>query len=98
MSAKQMAYAGGNLNLANQPKAWVDSENAQDVTVLRENIKGILYTVANSNTFNAEVIGYLNPLWVNTMFIVDGALAGVLLIWGARAIFTVYKKNKVTTE
>ena len=98
MSAKQMAYAGGNLNLANQPKAWVDSENAQDVTVLRENIKGILYTVANSNTFNAEVIGYLNPLWVNTMFIVDGALAGVLLIWGAWAIFTVYKKDKVTTD
>lgn len=94
MSAKQMAYAGGNLNLANQPQAWVNKANAQDVTVLRENIKGILYTVANSNTFNADIIGYLNPLWVNVMYIVDACIGAVLIAWGAWAIITVYKKEK----
>ena len=53
MDTKQMAYAGGDLNLATLPKSWnVDKNNSTDLNVLRNATKNILYTTVTSNAMN----------------------------------------------
>jgi beta-glucosidase len=93
MDAKQMAYAGGDLNLDSMESKWADKNNASDVTVLRENAHHILYTIANSNVFNAEVIGYSLPVWEVIMFWVDGAVLALLAAWGIILIISERKKE-----
>ena len=93
MDAKQMAYAGGDLNLDSMESKWANKNNKSDVTVLRENAHHILYTIANSNTFNAEIIGYQLPVWTVAMFWIDGAIMAALLAWGVILIIAESKKN-----
>ncbi len=93
MDAKQMAYAGGDLNLDSMVTKWADSKNASDVTVLRENAHHILYTIANSCVFNAEIIGYNLPIWWIVMFSIDGAIAVALAAWGIIVILMEKKKQ-----
>ena len=93
MDAKQMAYAGGDLNLDSLETKWAKADNASDVTVLRENAHHILYTVANSCVFNAEILGYKLPIWWIVMFWVDGAIAAALAAWGIIVILLEKKKQ-----
>lgn len=82
MNSRQMAYAGGDLNLATQPVNWCDESSAADVTVLRQNIKNALYAVVNSNAMNGEVIGYGMPIWQIILITVDCIVAVGLGVWG----------------
>jgi beta-glucosidase len=95
MNAKQMAYAGGDLNLDSMESKWAKKDNASDVTVLRENAHHILYTIANSCVFNAEVIGYALPTWEVIMFWVDGAILALLAAWGIILVISERKKASV---
>ena len=98
MNLKQMAYAGGNLNLGNdmtlpdviEPN-WCDPADPIDLTVLKNNTKGILYTVVNSNAFNAEVDHYAPAWWKIAVWALDGAVLLVILLTGIRC-FTKRRK------
>ena len=86
MNCKQMAYAGGDLNLATQPVSWCDESSAADVTVLRDNIKNIFYAVVNSNAMNGEVIGYRLPVWQIFFIVLLCVLVAGAAVWGFFAI------------
>lgn len=79
MNCKQMAYAGGDLNLSST-RFWNGAENASsaaDVTVLRKAAKNILYTVVNSNAMNGNIIGYKMPIWQVIAITVESILGGI---------------------
>ena len=61
MNSRQMAYAGGDLNLATQPVSWCDTSDIADLIVLSNAAKNVLYTVANSNAMNYDITGYAMP-------------------------------------
>ena len=86
MNSRQMAYAGGDLNLATFPENWCDESDVADVTVLRQNVKNILYTVANSNAMNGEIVGYRMPVWVIFMICTDAVVVVGLAVWGFLAV------------
>ncbi len=101
MNLKQMAYAGGDLNLGNdmtlpdviQPN-WCNQEDTADLAVLRNSVKNILYTVANSNAMNGEVDHYAPAWWKIAVIAVDCvALAGIV-VWG----ILVCRKRKKETD
>lgn len=96
MNARQMAYAGGDLNLNNQSKyAWSDFDvnNANDVDALRKCAKNVLYTVLNSNAMNREIIGYNLPIWQIILIVADCAIVVGLGVWGFFAVKKALKKN-----
>lgn len=96
MDARQMAYAGGDINLNNQEKyGWndFDASNPDDVVVLRRATKNILYTVLNSNVMNREIIGYKMPLWQELLIVADCLIVVGLGVWGAFAV-----KKSLTKE
>lgn len=82
MNSRQMAYAGGDLNLATGPITWCDPSSVSDVTILRRCIKNTLYAVVNSNAMNGEVIGYGMPIWQIFLIVLDCALVVGLGVWG----------------
>lgn len=90
MNTKQMAYAGGDLNLCTMNKSWCDTSDTADVIILRQCTKNVLYTVINSNAMNGEIIGYRLPYWTIFLIIFDCVLAAGLSTWG----FFVFKKLK----
>lgn len=94
MNSRQMAYAGGDLNLATFPESWCDESDVADVIVLRNAVKNVLYTVANSNAMNGKIIGYQRPLWQILMFVVDGIIAAGIIVSG---IF-VHKSKKTNND
>lgn len=83
MFSRQMAYAGGDLNLANTPVAWVDPTDVGDLVVLRRCAKNVIYSLANSNAMNGEVIGYRMPDWQIIVLVVDAAILLGVIAWGA---------------
>ena len=91
MNSKQMAYAGGDLNLATQPVTWVDTSDVSDLIVLRQCAKNILYTVANSNAMNGEIVGYAMPIWEIALYAIDCVAAAGIVIYGVAALL---KKKK----
>lgn len=95
MNARQMAYAGGDLNLNNQQKyAWNDynGNSEEDKEVLKQCAKDVLYTVLNSNAMNGEVIGYKIPTWMVYLYVIDGVMSLLMAGWGFLAIYTAKKK------
>ena len=97
MDTKQMAYAGGDLNLANQPKPWTPS-SAADFTVLQTNVKNILYTLTRSNAINGHSEGayYITyyAWWEVLIFFFDIGLIVAAAIWGFFVIRSVLKQAK----
>ena len=96
-----MLYAGGSLNLNNQQQYnWndFDANNANDVAVLKARAKDILYTVANSNAFNREVVGYMLPMWEIWLIVADCVVVAGIAVWGFFAIRKVRKKLKVSDQ
>lgn len=89
MNTKQMCYAGGDLNLANTPKAW-SPETAADYVVLRKAVKNILYTTARSNAMNGCGEGgyYITYYaWWEQMIIWLDIIIGVgAIVWGVFAV------------
>ncbi|MBR4208718.1 MAG: glycoside hydrolase family 3 protein, partial [Lachnospiraceae bacterium] len=92
MVTKQMAYAGGDINLATLPKTWCDPNNAADLTILRQNAQNVLYVLINTNAVNGEVIGYTKAPWETTMYLIDAILAALLVVSGI-AVFAKAKKR-----
>lgn len=99
MDSRQMAYAGGDLNLQTFNQEWKPKiSNPTDMTILRERVKNILYTVCNSNAMNSEVLGYKPPVWMVLMFIIDAVVVAGLGLWGFFAIRKAYKAQKQKTS
>ncbi|MDR2201714.1 MAG: glycoside hydrolase family 3 C-terminal domain-containing protein [Clostridiales bacterium] len=94
MNSKQMAYAGGDLNLATLPESWCDQSDVSDLIVLRKAAKNILYTVINSNAMNGEIIGYALPYWTILLIVFDCVSVVGLAVWGFFAIRRSIKKAK----
>lgn len=95
MNSRQMAYAGGDLNLQNFAQEWnARKSSASDMTVLRNAAKNVLYTIANSNAMNVEVLGYRAPLWVEVLYITDAVIILGFAAWGFFAIKKSLKKSK----
>lgn len=96
MNSRQMAYAGGNLNLATMPVEWADESSAADVAILSGLMKDICYTVVNSNAMNGEILGYKLPIWQLTAIILDVVVVCGMAVWGVFAVrgFIRYKKSE----
>lgn len=94
MDARQMAYAGGDINLQSFPLVtWADESDTGDMIVLRQAAKNVLYTVANSNAMNGEIIGYRMPVWQIVLIVVDCLVVAGIAVWGFFAIRSAYKKK-----
>jgi beta-glucosidase len=97
MDAKQMLYAGNDLILASLPSLlWNDASesNAQDVAILRQSAKNILYVVANSNSVNVEISGYSMEWWMVMIICLDCAVPVGVGVWGFFAIKKFKKYDK----
>jgi beta-glucosidase len=97
MNPKQMAYAGGDLNLASQVYfMWdkYDANSVADVTILRQCAKNILFTIANSNAMNGDIIGYRMPEWVIVMIVIDCVFVVGLTVWGFFSIHNSIRKRE----
>lgn len=96
MNSKQMAYAGGDLNLATDPKNWyvADEMDLGNALVLRQCAKNILYTFINSNAMRGEVDHYKLTQWETILFTIDGVVGVALIAWGTVSIALFIRKNK----
>ncbi|MDR1092807.1 MAG: glycoside hydrolase family 3 C-terminal domain-containing protein [Clostridiales bacterium] len=95
MHSGQMAYAGGDLNLQTIGQDWsVNKADPNDLTVLRNAAKNILYTVARSNAMNDEVSGYRLPVWDVILIASEVAVTLGLAAWGFFAIRGSIRKQK----
>ena len=86
MNTRQMAYAGGDIDLATDEHTWVDEGSTADLIVLRNNVKNVLYAVVNSNAMNGEVIGYKTPIWQIFFIVLICVLVVGAAVWGFFAI------------
>ena len=101
MNPKQMAYAGGDLNLNNQKQyEWknFDSSSVADVTILRQCAQNIFYTVTNSNVMNGDIIGYRLPYWQIWLIVSGCVVGGGIIAWGFFAFRNNLKKQKSTDK
>lgn len=97
MDARQMLYAGNDLILVSQTNLmWTnfDQENAQDVSVVKQAAKNILYTVANSNSMNVEIVGYQMEWWRILLIVLDCLIALGCGLWGWSVIRKACKESK----
>ena len=95
MDSKQMAYAGGDLNLTGTAY-WktAKASEIEDVVMLRRSSHNILYALANSNAMNQKILGYKLPIWQELLFIGEGVVGAALLVWGFLVIFKTLKKKE----
>ncbi len=93
MFSRQMAYAGGDLNLATMPTVWGDDTSTSDAIVMRKCAKNILYTVAYSNAMKNKIIGYKLPLWDVLLIVADVVMFVGLSGWGVY-VFISSRKTK----
>ena len=85
MDSRQMLYAGNDLILASlENLKWndCDSSSEEDMTILRNAAHNILYTVANSNSVNVDVIGYRMETWLILLIVVDVLAVVGVGVWG----------------
>ncbi len=93
-NSRQMAYAGGDLNLATTPVSWCDASNTSDAVVLRQCTKNIMYTIINSNAMNGEIIGYGLSTLAIIVIVVDCVIGAGLVVWGVFAVRGALRKSK----
>ena len=87
MNAKQMIYAGGDLNLTTtRPWMTASEENSADVAMLRRAAHNVLYSVVNSNAMNGvtkdTVFRVAMPLWQAWLIAVECVVAAGIATWG----------------
>ena len=92
MNSRQMAYAGGDLNLATQPVLWGSESDTADTVILMQCAKNILYTVVNSAA--REVVGYDLPIWTILLIVFDCVVVVGLGVWGVFAVRKALKKKQ----
>ena len=95
MDSKQMAYAGGDLNLTGTAY-WktAKASEIEDVVMLRRSSHNILYALANSNAMNQKILGYKLPVWQELLFIGEAVLGAGFIAWGFFAIYTTLKRKE----
>lgn len=101
MDSRQMLYAGNDLILTSTENLmWTNanSGSAEDVTVLRQATKNILYAVANSNSIQFKIKGYIMEWWIIVTIVVDVLAFIGMGVWGFFAVrkFVRNRKNKQT--
>ena len=100
MDTRQMAYAGGDLNLATLPSPW-KATSAQDLTILRQCTKNIIYTTARSNAMNGCGEGgyYVTyyAWWEVLLFFLEIGVLAVTVLWGFLCFYLNYRRNKQQT-
>lgn len=94
MNSRQMAYAGGDLNLTLLPEDWCDPSDMGDAIVLQQNAKNIVYAFLNSNAMRGELDHYEPALWTVILRVVDGIVGAGIVISGAIVIGSSMKKKK----
>ena len=97
MNSRQMVYAGNDLILASLPSLlWtdVDATSIEDVYILRQSAKNILYTVVNSNSMNVDIVGYNLEWWIVLVIVVDVVAAAGLGVWGFFAVRKSLRQSK----
>ena len=99
MDSKQMAFAGGDLNLTGTAY-WKTAKKteAEDVEMLRRASHNICFALANSNAMNQKIFGYQLPTWQVILFVSEGAIGLVLLGVGALLIVKTLKKKEDPVE
>lgn len=97
MPVKQMAYAGGDINLS-MTRSWnkADYNNANDVYVLRRTYKNMLYTVGNSNSMNGFGLNSVKkagtPVVTVIQIAIDIAFPVIIIAWGC-VVFVKMRKQ-----
>lgn len=95
MNVNQMIRAGGDLCLNQEGKnPSTKDTSATQVTAMRKSTHNILYTIANSNAMEAEVLGYTLSTWRIVLIIVDVCIVAAMAIWGGLVIFFGLRKKK----
>lgn len=94
MDSRQMAFAGGDLNLATLPVSFVDESSTADVYVLRNALKHVAYSAVNSNAMKGDVIGQKLAGWQVLVIGVDVGIGGMLFLWGGFVIIRILRKTK----
>ncbi len=92
MNGRQMAYAGGDLNLQTNGGGTFDFDESDngDAVVLQTASKNIMYALVNSNAMNGEIIGYKLPVWIVQMIMIDG----VIVLASSAVVFLCFYKKK----
>ena len=97
MNTKQMAYAGGDLNLATTPVAW-KPVTAADYQVVRLCAKNIIYTTVRSNNMNGVGEGgyYVTyyAWWEVLFFFVEIGVLAITVLWGGLCVYLNIRRNK----
>ncbi len=96
MDSRQMLYAGNDLILTSTGNCqWTDASasDVQDVNILRQSAKNILFTVANSNSVQIKITGYQTEWWIIMEYVLDIAVPVLLVVWGVFAIRGFVKKK-----
>lgn len=94
----EMIRAGGDLFLTQDAKTFSMADDTTQITLLRQATKNVLYSVVNSNAMSIQTDGYLMPIWMLVMILVDIAIIAVLLLWGVFAIRSVKRVEKQTNS
>ncbi len=94
MNVNQMIRAGGDLVLNQSGKSpSLKNVDATQATCIYNATHNILYTIANSNAMNSEIVGYRMADWKMLLIIVDCVVAGLLVVWGAIVITLTLRKK-----
>jgi beta-glucosidase len=94
MNSRQMAYAGGDLNLETLVKSWVNYSDPTDITVLKEATHHVLYAAVNSNMVNKAVLGYSLATWQILLIVLDCVVFASLAGWGVVIVLKIRKARK----
>lgn len=90
----EMIRAGGDLFLTQDVKTFSMADDATQIKLLRQATKNILYSVVNSNAMSIRTDGYMMPIWMVVMMLVDIAILTALILWGVFAIRSVKRTKK----
>lgn len=100
MNGRQMAYAGGDINLQSVTggKFDCDPSSTGDAIIMLQAAKNLLYAMVNTNAMNGVIIDWVAPAWTGIMYGVDAAIIAGILVWGAIVILRKLKQKKSNVE
>jgi len=97
MDADKAIRGGSDIMLATAGNDAIltDQASATSVLAMRQASKNVLYTVVNSNAYTPEAYAAAGatPQWIKTTYMVDAALAAVLIVAEVLVIRSYRKKN-----
>ena len=99
MNTRQEAFAGGDLNLS-ENRFWnsFKADSAADVTVIRNAMHNVMFTIANTNAVNGKIVGYNEPTWTFVLYAVDALVVIGLAFWGFVTVKKVKKEDQDTVK